>query len=415
MESIFVKDVFVNNNRVDIYFEASKGIKKYFDDDLHFFAEYTVDISDVPKSILAVPILTNILQLSWLVDAVVWIDEIDQDFYNSIPKFKCAFRELHPNIDIKGTFIAAKQIKNAFEPSTEAIQLFTGGIDATATMIRILDKKPILFNTNGWYCKEPSEANPVYDADFEAITGIAKRNGLTAQFVKSNFAKFIKSDLVDKDFCRPSGTTWWFGFQHSMAFIGCAMVLGYHCKVEKVYIASSYTFGQYIVCVSDPRIDSCIKCAGIKTVHDGYELSRQDKVKLIVDYQNLKNKNLSLRVCSFNTKNCCECEKCFRSILALVAEGTENIKDFGFDLDDDELLNKLKYFIENNAMELDHDHIVFWQDIIEKMKNNYDNIFYKEIYDYLKGIDLRKAKKRAVWNHYKRDYKDIIKRKIFRK
>ena len=49
------------------------------------------------------------------------------------------------------------------------------------------------------------------------------------------------------------------------------------------------------------------------------------------------------------------------------------------------------------------------------MKNNYDNIFYKEIYDYLKGIDLRKAKKRAVWNHYKRDYKDIIKRKIFRK
>lgn len=414
MESIYVKCITAIDNRLDIDFEVTDGIKKYFDDKLHFFAQYTTDISDVPKSILVIPILTNILQLSWLTDSVIWVEEIDEDFYNIIPKLKNAFRELHPKIEMRGTLIAAKLINNSFIPKKEAMQLFTGGVDATATFIRIYDKKPILFNTNGWYKQNPFEENSVYDADFQAINQIAQSNSVTAEFVKSNFATFIRGAVVNTDFKKITNSTWWFGFQHSLAFIGCAMVLGYRYKIKNLYIASSYTFGQYVVCVSDPRIDSCIECAGIKTIHDGYELSRQDKVRLIIEYQRKTNMNINLRVCSFNTHNCCNCEKCFRSMLALVADGAEDLGKFGFDLDDT-LLNKLKNFINNNAMELDHDHIVFWNDIILKMKNNYNNIKYKEIYDFLKNVDLEKAKKKAVWNHYRKDYRDIIKRRIFKK
>lgn len=227
MENIYIKNIIVNENKVDVYFKISQGISKYFAKQLHFFVEYSTDVSNVPKSILVIPILTNILQFSWLADALVWVEEIDEDFYNTIPRLKSAFRELHPNIDIRGTLIAAKQIKNSFDSKGNIIQLFTGGIDATTTMIRIMDKRPILFNTNGWYYQEPSELNQVYDADYKAITNIANNYNLNAEFVKSNFATFIKSEMVDKDFCRPAGTTWWFGFQHSVAFIGCAMVLGY--------------------------------------------------------------------------------------------------------------------------------------------------------------------------------------------
>ena len=57
----------------------------------------------------------------------------------------------------------------------------------------------------------------------------------------------------------------------------------------------------------------------------------------------------------------------------------------------------------------------FWNDIIRKIADNYEKIHYKEVYEYLKNIDLEKAKKRAIFNHYKRDYKEIIKRKIFKK
>lgn len=412
MNSIYVKDIKVYKNRVDVNLDVSDSIREYFVDDLHFFAEYTVDISSVPKSVLAMPILLNIIQLSWIVDAVVWIEEIDKKFYNSIPVLKNAFRELHPNMTLKGTLIAAKQVENFIESDNNKLLLFTGGIDATSTLIRIFDKKPMLFNTNGWYLKNSNESNEVYDADYNAISTIASNNGLQSEFVKSNFAKFIKSEVVDNHFCRNAGTTWWFGFQHSLAFIGCAMVIAYAKNIDTIYIASSYTFGQYIRCVSDPRIDSCIECAGIKTIHDGYELSRQDKVKLIVNYQKETDREVILRVCSFNTRNCCECEKCFRSMLALVAEGADNIEKFGFDLDDT-LLNKLKLFIEKEAMELDNNHIVFWNDIIERMKSNYANLHYKEVYDYLKDINLYKARKRAIWNHYTKDFWQILKRKLF--
>ena len=98
-------------------------------------------------------------------------------------------------------------------------------------------------------------------------------------------------------------------------------------------------------------------------------------------------------------------------MLALVAEGADDVSKFGFDLDDT-LLNKLKFFIETKAMELDHDHIVFWNDIIKLMKKNYDNIKYKDVVDYLVFIDLDKARKQAVWNHYKRDFFSILKRKL---
>ena len=198
-----------------------------------------------------------------------------------------------------------------------------------------------------------------------------------------------------------------------MAFIGCAMVAAYKFSVETVYIASSYTFGQYIICVSDPRIDNCIKCAGISTIHDGYELSRQAKVKKLVEYHNQSDMDMFLRVCSFNTKNCCECEKCFRSMLALIAEGADDLSEYGFYFEGD-FLDLLKTFIIKNAMELDSNHIVFWNDIIKDLKDNYENLAHKDVCDYLLNIDLEKARRNAILNHYKKDWKEIIKRKIFK-
>lgn len=406
MNTIYVNNIKKRKNSVEISFSVSNELKKFFNDTT-FFTEYTFDVSKIPDSILVVPLLTNLLPFSWLTDTIIWVNEIDSDFYNCIQVLKTAFRELHPQKRILGTLIAAKCVHNIKEKNYKSIQLFTGGIDATASLIRNINLNPILFNTNGWYKHSSYEENRVYDADYTAINDIAKEQDLRAEFVKSNFGTFISA----KQFQKETGVNWWFGCQHSLAFLGCAMVAGYKYGVDTVYIASSYTFGQYIVCISDPRIDNCVKCAGVETIHDGYELSRQDKVSLIVKYQAEHDKPVKLRVCSFNTHNCCICEKCFRSMLALVAEGADDVSKFGFELDDT-LLNKLKFFIETKAMELDRDHIVFWNDIIKLIKKNYDNIKCKDVVDFLVSIDLDKARKHAVWNHYRRDFFSILKRKL---
>lgn len=406
MRTITLDKIQKKNNHVAITLEVSDDLRKYFRETT-FFTDFTFNVEDLPNSILVVPVLTNLLPFSWLTDSVIWVNEIDYDFYNCIQPLKTAFRELHPDSRIRGTLIAAKCVLNTSSKTQKSLQLFTGGIDATATLLRIIDQEPILFNTNGWYLHSSEENNIVYDADYSAITNIAARHNIKAEFVKSNFGTFITASIFEKN----TGVNWWFSCQHSLAFLGCAMVAGYKYGVSTIYIASSYTFGQYVVCISDPRIDNCIKCAGIQTIHDGYELSRQDKVSLIVNYQKKQNKDINIRVCSFNTHNCCSCEKCFRSMLALIAEGADDVAKYGFILDDT-LLNKLKYFIENMAMELDHDHIVFWNDIIQHLKNNYDIINYKEVVDYLVKVDFKAAKQHAIWTHYKKDFFSIIKRKL---
>lgn len=414
MESIWIKRIVAKQNKVDIYFVPSKGIDEYFMPEHHFFAEYDFDISDVPKSVLVIPALLNLLQFSWLTNSVIWVDEIDKDFYDCIPKLKSAFGELHPKIKLRGTLIPAKTVKNQSTKRKKALQLFTGGVDATATLIRIIDEKPVIFNTNGWYVDNSTEENNIYDADVDFINQIAEQYGTEAHYVKSNFARFIIPSKMDTNICRPAKTTWWFGFQHSMAFIGCSMIAAYKYGIEKVYIASSYTFGQYIRCVSDPRTDNCIQCAGIETFHDGYELSRQNKIKMIVEYQKRTQKKVLLRVCSFNTQNCCKCEKCFRTMLALIAEGVDELSDYGFYFDGT-IEENLKFFIDYKANELDLDHIVFWNDIVDEMGHNYSELKHKKVYDYLSNINLQKARKKAVWNHYRRDYKEIIYRKLFEK
>ena len=98
-------------------------------------------------------------------------------------------------------------------------------------------------------------------------------------------------------------------------------------------------------------------------------------------------------------------------MLALISEGAEDVKQFGFDQLED-FFDGLKSFIEFSAMELDHSHAVFWNDIINKMRIGPVSEAYKAAVDYLCGIDLEKARKKSVYNHYRRDFFEIIKRKL---
>lgn len=409
MEGIIIKNVTCKENRVDIDFSVSEGLEKFFLPEHHFFAEYTCDISDVPESVLVVPLLSNLLQFSWLVDCVVWVNEIDKTFYNAIPRIKNAFQEMYPDYPFRGSLIPAKIVDNTYMPEQNAIALFTGGIDATTTFLRILDQRPILLNTNGWYKVDIVE-NEVYSADRSAIEKIAEANGVGACFVRSNFATFIRAEVIGKEFAKMTRSSWWFGFQHSLAFLGCAAVAGYAYKIMRIYIASSYTFGQNVLCVSDPRIDNQFSVASMHAIHDGYELSRQDKVQFILEKVKDANVSVSLRVCSFNTHNCCNCEKCFRSMLAIMAEGGD-ITKLGFELPDT-FINCLKTFLKTQVMELDSDHILFWFDIMKRMEENYDNMKEKEVLHYLKEFDFKKARREYLWNYYTKNFWKILKRKL---
>lgn len=409
MEKIIVKNIIRQSNRVDISFTVSDGLKEYFLEKHNFFAEYSCDISDVPDSVVVIPLLLNLIPFSWTTNCAVWADKVDLDFYEAVPGLKRAFEEMYHNTKFGGTFIAARLEKNSYTVQRECISLFTGGVDASTTFFRIRDKKPILLDTYGWFKDDITESK-VFDADKKAIETFAINNGVECCFVRSNFGNIINASVWNKKIGKKLHTSWWFGFQHSMAFLGCASVAGYHYKVKNLFIASSYTFGQDVICASDPRTDSQVRISSMNTIHDGYELSRQDKIKYLVETQKELNIKIDLRVCSFQERNCCKCEKCCRTMLALTAEGGD-VKNFGFELTDT-LIETVNCFLNTQILELNPDHMVFWNDIIMRMKENLENVPDKEVYEFLANYPFDRAHKEFLLKYYRKNFWKILKRRL---
>ena len=121
-----------------------------------------------------------------------------------------------------------------------------------------------------------------------------------------------------------------------------------------------------------------------------------------------------MRVCSFNDHNCCECEKCFRTVLGLVAEAVD-IRDFGFYID-----KSLKehwtdvMYRRSGLMSFRSERVLHWPYIIPRMKANYNKMSQeqKEFVDWFLTFDFEKEQKASRRRYYKQNFLSIVKRKL---
>ena len=401
---------------VNYHFTVSRELEKYVTTHT-LFVEYDRDVKSVPDSILAIPFVSNLLAFSWVLDCNLWIREIDKTFYDSVPRIREAYREIYDHFPLNGRFAPAILTRNEStidsSSTTKALLLFSGGADCQATFIRNLAKLPMLCNIQGWY-KSLEDQDSAADADKRDISSFASEYKVPTCFVRSNFARII-SDEFDKHYAKKLGDTMWHGFLHSMAFIGISIPIAYQSGINEIMIASSLTIGLNFLCASNLTTDSefCFARHGF-TTHDGFELNRQGKMGVIVKHQLSTGKPYFMRVCSFNDHNCCECEKCFRTILGIIAEGG-NIKDFGFNIDGslkDHWIDVLHR--RAGLMSFKSEKFIHWPHIKKRMLENYVNIDDKEFVDWFLTFDFDKAKRDGLWRYYRQNFFSILKRKLFK-
>ena len=344
----------------------------------------------------------------------MWVKELDQTFYDSILRVHDAYQRLYSHFPLKGNLIPANFVDNQLDVKRESLLLFSGGLDANCSYVRIRDTKPLLFNIQGWY-KKLTDLNEAADADIRDVTAFARREGVDCTSAKSNFAVVVKESMWQKSIRPQFGDSWWHGFNHSMAFISIAMPLAYKHGIKNIYIASSVPMGEFCMCASHVTTDSEFRFARVgKCIHDGSELVRQEKVRTVVGYQKTIGQPYPMRVCSFNDHNCCECEKCFRTILGLVAEAVD-IRDYGFYID-----KPLKKHWEDvmfrraGLMSFKSERVLHWPYIIPRMKANYDkmNSEQKEFVDWFLSFDFDKAKREGLRKYYLQNFFSILKRKL---
>ena len=413
MDGICLKKIKVAGGLVEYSFTTSGVLVPYFSSN-KLFIEYQENMENVPDSILVAPFVASILPLMWVTNTVMWVEEIDASFYNAMNRVKDAYQRLYSHYFLQGNLIPARFVVNTLNVQKDALLLYSGGLDANCTYVRINKLKPLLFNVQGWY-KDLLQTDKAADADIKAVSEFAQKEGCDYSFAKSNFALVVKETVFQKNIRPKFHDSWWHGFQHSMAFISIAIPIAYMHGINNIYIASSVPMGEFCMCASHVTTDSEFRFADKgKCIHDASELVRQDKVRTVVEYQQKFRKQFPLRVCSFHEDNCCECEKCFRTVLGLTAEGAD-VRDFGFKIN-----NTLKehwsevMYRRSGIMSFRSEKVLHWPYIKDRMKENYCkmNREQQEFVDWFLNFDFQKAQKESRRRYYKQNFFSILKRKL---
>ena len=411
MNKIVLQQVTVDGSLVKYKFSVNDELKRYFTADT-MFLRYEQSMTDVPLSILSIPFVNCMAGLSWLADAMLFVDEIDETYYYAFKQLKVAYSELHQT-DMQGTFVPSVIKKNEIENSSDYLLLFGGGVDCHSSYLRNRERVSGIVNIYGW-SKGEGQRTTVDISDQKMTEEFAHRFGIESYHVTSNFASQFNLGEIDKALTnRIVGTTYWYGFLHPMAFLSISAPLAWIKGYSTLMIASSFTKDRTDVhCGSFITTDSEFKFAtNGTTIHDGFELNRQDKVALLVDYQRESKKPYAIQACSFNDHNCCKCEKCFRTVVELVAENADP-RDFGFNIDGPIFEHWKTIVYRDVALWGVGKENYYYHFARKRMRENYDNIQDREFVDWFLNVDFDKEKKTGIWRYYRKNFFSILKRKL---
>lgn len=318
--------------RISYEYEVSDDIKKYFK--TPFFIEYDCSVAEVPESILIIPLLANILPISWLAGFDITINTLDRQFYQAALDIKAVFIKEFPEILNHSSSLMVNQlVDNTAAYHRDKVKkdalLFSGGVDAYASYFNHQQDDMDLILIQG-------ADIPLNDSKQWAT---AKKNINNEVILQQNHKHYIAMNCRDFYTYRVKelvyGGGWWGKVQHGLTLTCAVAPLAYKKGYHSLYIAATDTIGFQVFWGSMPDIDNNVRWAGTQVVHDGYHMHRLDKVESIIQNAERLEKNVNLRVCYSelnNGLNCNKCEKCYRTIFALTLFG-RNPNHFGFAVD----------------------------------------------------------------------------------
>ena len=407
----------VSGNEITYQLHVSKDLSKYFLKN-SFYVQYdsNLDVGRVDSSILTIPIVALIAPIAWALGVDVQLNEIDATYLQSLAKVKDAYRSLHANFSFSGDIVAKETVTNVFGGERTGM-LFTGGVDSLTSYLRHKQKRPDLFSV--WGLPDIPPYNEEFaDIMWNNVHQFANLDGLQVIQVKTDMVSNINRELLSKEF----GLGWFSYASYGLFLLGlCAPVTAYR-KMETIIIASGATEDYKGPCGSLPSIDNSVTWADVRVVHDGYELSRQQKLRYLCNPENYRYLS-HLRVCWewVTNRNCGNCEKCFRTIAGLVVEGADP-NNCNFKINETTLPYIMNCFRKGKIAL--HEALLFmWSDIQNHIPERIDTDINgsREFLKWLKGYDLSKHRanklRKFIWEahrlfHNQRLKAPSIRRKI---
>jgi hypothetical protein len=402
--SIHVEDVYVEGNNT-VCFKVNYGanVRKFFSDE-SFFAEYEQDISEVPKSLLYIPLLASLMPLAWAISAEVYVKELDRQYYESLQALKQVYQTMYPNMRLTGKLHVEHLVDSSRSPSQTPSQapsqnprtamFFSAGVDSLATFIRRKHENPYLVTIWG---ADVLFHQPEFWLELKTkVQQFGDQNGVESLFIKSNLQSFINGKMVSYYFGRHM-SNWWHGVQHSTGMVGLIAPLAYVNNITQFYIPSAVPteVSKIRTHGSSHLFDNKIKWSGTAANLEALELWRQEKVKLIADYIRTEDASLQIRVCWRNPVygNCNKCEKCARTIIGLLLEGVDP-NDHGFHVTVDTLEAHKSVIVSAWSSYLDYAYVE-WDKIKSRSFQQMSQIplRYMPFFRWVQQVQIKRMKK----------------------
>jgi hypothetical protein len=414
VNELTVSTVEVADRRVTVSFDCKGSIKKFFDYN-KFIAEYDTSIEEIPEAILLIPFLATIAPIAWVNQAEVFVETVDKTFLFSLDHIRETLQKFYPHLKFAGKIQAEKIVSPHINTQTRRMALFSGGVDSWATYIRHQDENPILVSVQDVRFAAPNSARASQYHDLMNVSSdyLKKAFGSVKpenRIIRSNLEYAPRLFMLDMllTSAKVISGNWYQGVMHGLALAGLCAPLTYLEKVDKLYIASTHTADALIPWGSHPEIDNKIEWTGTRVEHDGYELSRQDKLFLIADYIMKKDSRLQICTCIDNLtrkrlnigvgKNCNQCEKCSRTILGLEIAGIDP-NEHGFSTDAQTFM-RMRENIEDGTWRFGDDERYMWIDL-QKHASNAREIPHPEariLIEWLRKIDVKSLKSSTYRN-----------------
>ncbi|MEN6303838.1 MAG: hypothetical protein ABFD96_13990 [Armatimonadia bacterium] len=207
--------------------------------------------------------------------------------------------------------------KPRYPAQGQAVSFLSGGIDSLATL------------RSNKLCLPPDHPGAIRAS---ILVDVRREPGLSEEETARQHAKRvavgsavaaeagIEAISVKTNLLQLDGDGWFFSFRwHGAVFAATSHLLGK--RFAKAYIASSYTPALLHPWGSHPLLDPYYSAGNVRIEHHGLHMSRFEKVELVADWPvGLQN----ILVCQGHDSgetNCGACEKCIRTMTALVACG----------------------------------------------------------------------------------------------
>lgn len=375
--NITLKNIHIEKNencwKVIYEYSAPEKIMQYvMDRKEDLFVEFPmVGNRNIPTAVLTIPFVGIMLTAAMLLDVSISVDELDENFYGSLQDIERVFQSMYHTNKIKIQVLSSKIVACDYSPENFKTLFFTGGVDATSALISTLSQAPILLNIWGGDLRLNDNAS--HQALDRYLSKISLALGLKYCFIKTNAREYFNENELCGVCLRILGRKyyhdWWASIAHILSMTTSIAPFLYSNRIGIHYIGSSYEIGSDTFDSNNSQLINVIKyCSCNFTLVDD-NIDRNEKVKRIIEFEknnfskNGKESPLELKVCWFRRagENCCECEKCYRTIMNIIVNHG-NPNKLGFTVNKATLENMRKYLLTKKV------NIAFWSQIQQEFQ-----------------------------------------------